>query len=98
MTDAEIRILLSARFLAVEQRISEACRRARRARTDVTLVAVTKTIGLEIAKLLPELSVLDLGESRPQELWRKAAALPATVRWHMIGHLQRNKVEATVPL
>ena len=40
----------------------------------------------------------DLGESRPQELWRKAAALPASVRWHLIGHLQRNKIERTLPL
>ena len=41
----------------------------------------------------------DLGENRPQELWRKAA-MPcrATVRWHLIGHLQRNKIERTLPL
>ena len=47
--------------------------------------------------MLAELGVRDLGESRPQELWRKAAALPA-VRWHLIGHLQRNKIERTLPL
>ena len=44
------------------------------------------------------MGLLDLGESRPQELRRKAAALPKTVRWHLIGHLQRNKIEATLPL
>jgi pyridoxal phosphate enzyme (YggS family) len=64
----------------------------------VTLVAVTKTIDVEVAALLPSLGVRDLGESRPQELWRKAVTLPADVRWHLIGHLQRNKVERTVPL
>jgi pyridoxal phosphate enzyme (YggS family) len=42
--------------------------------------------------------VNDLGESRPQELWRKAGLLPQSVRWHLIGHLQRNKIERTLPL
>jgi pyridoxal phosphate enzyme (YggS family) len=64
----------------------------------VTLVAVTKTVPVAIAALLPEMGVFDLGENRPQELWSKAASLPATVRWHLIGHLQRNKVERTLPL
>src|SRR5262249_44891201 len=40
----------------------------------------------------------NLGESRPQELWHKAAILPTSVRWHLVGHLQRNKVERTLPL
>ena len=49
--------------------------------------------------LLPDtLGVADLGESRPQELWHKAVLLPTSVRWHLVGHLQRNKVERTVPL
>jgi pyridoxal phosphate enzyme (YggS family) len=64
----------------------------------VTLVAVTKTVSPETAALLPGLGVRDLGENRPQELWRKAAALPEGVRWHLIGHLQRNKVARTLPL
>ena len=41
--------------------------------------------------------MLDLAENRPQELWKKAAAAPNT-RWHLIGHLQRNKIDRTVPL
>ena len=44
-----------------------------------------------------ELGLLDLGESKPQELWKKAAAVPEA-RWHLIGHLQRNKIDRTVPL
>src|SRR4051794_20966856 len=48
---------------------------------------------------MPELGVPDLGENRPQELWHKAEALKhLPVRWHLIGHLQRNKVERTLPL
>ena len=98
MNESQIRTLLSERIEAVEQRIQAACRRAGRARTEVTLVAVTKTVGPEIASLLPPLGIANLGESRPQELWRKAAALPATLRWHLVGHLQRNKIERTLPL
>jgi pyridoxal phosphate enzyme (YggS family) len=92
------RSVLTARLAAVEERLSAACRRAGRARSEVTLVAVTKTVGPEVAALMPELGVLDLGENRPQELWRKAALLPTDVSWHLIGHLQRNKIERTLPL
>jgi len=88
---------LAARLHAVEERIEAACRRAGRTRADLTLVAVTKTIDAEIAALLPSLGVIDLGESRPQELWRKAKLVPS-VRWHQVGHMQRNKIEATLPL
>lgn len=95
---AETRSLLQKRLAQVEARLASACVRAGRERAQVTLVAVTKTVSAEIARLLPELGLLDLGENRPQELWRKAAALPATIRWHMVGHLQRNKAEATLPL
>jgi pyridoxal phosphate enzyme (YggS family) len=89
---------LAGRLNAVEERIQAACRRAGRPRGDVTLVAVTKTVSADVASLLPALGVVHLGESRPQELWRKAAALPASVHWHLIGHLQRNKIERTLPL
>jgi hypothetical protein len=81
----------------VEERIAEACRRIGRPREQVTLVAVTKTVPVEIAAILPELGVFDLGESRPQELWQKAAAI-TNARWHLIGHLQRNKIEPTLPV
>jgi pyridoxal phosphate enzyme (YggS family) len=89
---------LRERLAAVEQRIAAACERAGRARSEVTLVAVTKTVGVEVTACLPTLGVVDLGENRPQELWRKAATVPKAIRWHMIGHLQRNKVERTLPL
>jgi len=100
-TQSRLKEVLTDRLKAVEERIHAACRRAGRSRAEVTLVAVTKTISAEIAALLPSLGVLDLGESRPQELWRKAAHLSKVaprVRWHQVGHLQRNKIEATLPL
>jgi uncharacterized pyridoxal phosphate-containing UPF0001 family protein len=108
---------LRANLAAVEDRIANACARAGRTRSEVTLVAVTKTISVELAALLPELGILDLGENRPQELWRKSEVLakaPLTpgpsprggergwgegaIRWHLVGHLQRNKIDKTLPL
>lgn len=89
---------LRANIAAIRERIGQACARAGRKPAEVTLVAVTKTVGPAVAALLPELGVLDLGENRPQELLRKASALPAEIRWHMIGHLQRNKIDKTLPI
>jgi pyridoxal phosphate enzyme (YggS family) len=98
VSEAQLAKVLAERLAAVEERLEQACRRAGRSRRDVILVAVTKTISTEVVALLPGLGLLDLGENRPQELWRKAAALPPGVRWHLIGHLQRNKIERTLPL
>jgi pyridoxal phosphate enzyme (YggS family) len=53
-------------------------------------------VSVEVATHLPSLGLIDLGESRPQELWKKAAAING-VRWHLIGHLQRNKIDQTLP-
>ena len=95
MMDA--RQVLAERLAAVRGRIADACRRAGRDPAGVTLVAVTKTTTPEVAALALELGARDVGESRPQELWKKAAAVPEA-RWHLIGHLQRNKLDRTVPL
>jgi pyridoxal phosphate enzyme (YggS family) len=89
--------MLAGNVNAVEKRIQAACHRAGRARDEVTLVAVTKSVSIEVAALLPELGVVDLGENRAQEFWSRAAALPS-VRWHFVGHLQRNKIERTLSL
>jgi pyridoxal phosphate enzyme (YggS family) len=97
VNESQLRRLLQDRLTLIDERLRQAAARSGRRREDVTLVAVTKTVTSEVAAILPELGVLDLGESRPQELWRKAAAIPSA-RWHMIGHLQRNKIERTLPL
>jgi hypothetical protein len=91
-----IKLILAERLQSVEERMVAACARAGRPRSDVSLVAVTKSVSVEIAALVAELGVLDLGENRPQEFWRRAEALP-NVHWHFIGHLQRNKIERTLP-
>jgi pyridoxal phosphate enzyme (YggS family) len=99
MSDNELRTVLAARIASAWFRIDTACARAKRDPAQVTLVAVTKTVSPRVAGLLPDLGVHDLGESRPQELWRKAEELKhLPIRWHLVGHLQRNKVERTLPL
>ena len=97
MTDSELRPVLGERIASVRARIAGACLRAGRDSNSVTLVAVTKTVPPKVAAVAAELGLLDLGESRPQELWKKAAAVP-DANWHLIGHLQRNKLDRTVPL
>lgn len=102
---------LAENLKRVQQRIADACRRAKRDPSNVQLVAVTKSASFEHIRTLMELGVTDLGENRVQELIRRAAmckewlarkqgdASPATPapRWHMIGHLQRNKVRSLLP-
>ena len=64
----DIHAILQRNLAAVEQRLGAACRRAGRARADVTLVAVTKYVNVDVARALLALGVTELGESRPQEL------------------------------
>ena len=97
--EAEFDRLLRERIAIVEERIGTACRRAGRARSEVTVVAVTKTISPELARRVPALGLTHLGENRPQELARKATYLTGVpVTWHMIGHLQRNKIDLVLPI
>jgi pyridoxal phosphate enzyme (YggS family) len=65
----------------------------------VKLVAVTKYVHASVVRALVAAGCRELGESRPQELWAKSAELDdLSINWHLIGHLQRNKVERTLPL
>ena len=83
----------------VQHVIATAAQRSGRSADDVTLVAVTKYVDLPEIEPLLQAGCRNLGESRPQELWRKAEALADSgATWHMIGHLQRNKARRTVPL
>jgi pyridoxal phosphate enzyme (YggS family) len=84
----------------VRARIAAACARAGRDPAHVTLVAVTKSVGADVAAELARLGVADLGENRTEALAGKREALAAEglgVRWHMIGHLQTNKVRRALP-
>jgi len=85
----------------VKARIAEAARRSGRGAESVRLVAVTKRSPPEWIRPLVACGARDLGENYPQELWRKVeslADLGEDVRWHLIGHLQSNKVKKTLPM
>ena len=105
---------LAEKLDEVKTRIFEAATKAKRDPGEVTLVAVTKTAGLEQIRETISLGVLDLGEGRAQQLVQRAAQLGESqrrqsfgdtapvaadkVRWHMVGHLQRNKVKQVLPV
>lgn len=80
----------------VENTIDEACRQSGRDRSEVTLIAVSKTKPVEMLKEAYETGCRDFGENKVQELVDKYEVLPKDIRWHMIGHLQRNKVKYIV--
>lgn len=80
----------------VEEKIAAACRRASRDPQEVTLIAVSKTKPVELIQEAIEYGQVDFGENKVQELTGKYEILPKNLRWHMIGHLQRNKVKYIV--
>ena len=77
----------------VEEKVQKACERAGRERKDVTLIAVSKTKPIPMLEEIYECGVRDFGENKVQELSEKYEELPKDIRWHMIGHLQRNKIK-----
>jgi pyridoxal phosphate enzyme (YggS family) len=97
----------------VRDRIAAAAAKAKRDPAEITLIAVTKTAAPEQIREILQLGVIDLAESRVQVLAQRAAQLneyfqrrairgdgqaPQRIRWHMIGHLQRNKAKAALPM
>jgi len=109
-----VRRRLSDNLKRVRERIEKACSAAGRDPAGVRLVAVTKYVDVDIVRQALELGILDLGESRAQQLNQRAGMIhellerrsvlaskreAGTVRprWHMVGHLQRNKVKLVVP-
>jgi pyridoxal phosphate enzyme (YggS family) len=91
----------------VQERIARAAESAGRRADEITLVGVTKYVGTKEAAELIAAGCHHLGESRPQELWKKAEAMSSEragpssappIHWHLVGHLQRNKVARTLPI
>ena len=85
--------MLKENYDAVEERVKQACERSGRDRSEVTLIAVSKTKPLSDLKEIYDAGARDFGENKVQELMDKIPEMPDDVRWHMIGHLQRNKVK-----
>ena len=88
--------MLKENLEQVEARIQKACDRAGRDRGEVTLIAVSKTKPAETLREAYDLGVRVFGENKVQELVDKYEALPDDISWHMIGHLQRNKVKYVI--
>ena len=96
---SDLQRMIEGNLARVRASIAAAATRAGRPPETVKLVGVTKYVGPEVVRALVAAGLRDLAESRPQQLWEKAAALAdLPLRWHQVGHLQRNKVRRTVPL
>ena len=85
--------MLKENLESVEKRIQAACDRAGRKRDEVTLIAVSKTKPASMLQEAYDLGVRVFGENKVQEIRDKYEVLPKDIEWHMIGHLQTNKVK-----
>ena len=88
--------MLKENLETVEKNIETACQKAGRSRDEVTLIAVSKTKPVEMLQEIYEEGIRDFGENKVQELCDKIEKMPQDIKWHMIGHLQRNKVKYIV--
>lgn len=80
----------------VRQNIRNACERSGRKVEDVTLIAVSKTKPVPMLQEAYDAGARDFGENKVQEMLEKEPQLPSDIRWHMIGHLQKNKVRQVI--
>lgn len=85
--------MLKENLAQVEKNIELACKKAGRDRSEVTLIAVSKTKPVEMLQEIYDEGIRDFGENKVQELDQKMPVMPEDIKWHMIGHLQRNKVK-----
>ena len=85
--------MLKENLSVVEENIKKACEKAGRDRNEVTLIAVSKTKPVEMLKEVYDTGIRNFGENKVQEMCEKMDVLPEDIKWHMIGHLQRNKVK-----
>lgn len=77
----------------IKERINEAAKRAGRTPEDITLIAVSKTKPVEMISEVYAEGQRDFGENKVQEIVSKEPVLPSDIKWHLIGHLQTNKVK-----
>ncbi len=83
---------------AIRERMAAACHRSGRSADEVTLVAVTKTVGAEQVEAVIAAGVTVIGENRVQEATAKKQAVSSEASWHLIGHLQTNKVKKALKI
>ena len=105
VSDSNFMTKIAARIKHIKGTINSACNRAGRDPNEVKLVVVTKSVTIEAVKEVINLGITELGENRVQQLKKissevadflqgpdAGSATPKVINWHMIGHLQRNKV------
>ena len=85
--------MIQENILEVQNKIKNACANSKRNVDDVTLIAVSKTKPVSMLQEAYDAGMRDFGENHVQEIVEKYDQLPSDIRWHMIGHLQRNKVK-----
>lgn len=88
--------MLKENYDAVAKKVEEACKKVGRNKDEVTIIAVSKTKPLSNVVELQQEGVMDFGENKVQELCEKYESIEHPVRWHLIGHLQTNKVKYIV--
>ncbi|MCI9658406.1 MAG: YggS family pyridoxal phosphate-dependent enzyme [Lachnospiraceae bacterium] len=88
--------MVQENYREVEEKVLRACERCGRDRREVTLIAVSKTKPVRMIQEAVEAGAVVFGENKVQELCEKYELLPKELHWHMIGHLQRNKVKYVV--
>lgn len=88
--------MIKDKITQVKDTIENACKKAGRNSSEVSLIAVSKTKPIPMLLEAYEAGCRDFGENKVQELTDKYGQLPRDIRWHMIGHLQRNKVKYIV--
>lgn len=88
--------MIADNIKTVKEAMEDSCHKAGRNSCEVTLIAVSKTKPVEYIREAYNAGVRDFGENKVQELLDKTQELPSDIRWHMIGHLQRNKVKYIV--
>jgi len=89
---------IADRLASVRERIARACSRSGRAPGSVRLLAITKGFPAETVRSAIDLGLREFGENRVQEAEKKIAAIKPAPRWHLVGHLQRNKAGRAVQL
>ena len=85
--------MLEKNLKSIQDKVKDACKRSGRHLEDVTLIAVSKTKPVSMLQEIYDLGIRQFGENKVQELTDKYEKLPKDISWHMIGHLQRNKVK-----
>jgi pyridoxal phosphate enzyme (YggS family) len=95
---AEIRNVIKQNLMDLQARIGRSCSKVGRSTDEIILVAVTKTISIERIEAAIDVGITIIGENRVQEAIEKYRAIGDKVEWHLVGHLQTNKVKKAIEM